>query len=200
MRTGLNNICKERCAAVEATVLLLSLLLFFSGCDRGPNDPGWDYFPDMAYSPAYRTWSENPVLEDGMTMQPPVEGTIPRNMIPFQYEKTAEDQERAGRVLVSPLAASASNVEMGRKVYNVYCMNCHGESGDGLGYLYTSGRYLVPPSSLVDEKIRNQPDGSIYHTISIGYGIMAEHASLIKPEDRWKAIVYLRQVLQTQPD
>ena len=77
-------------------------------------------------------------------------------------------------------------------------MNCHGESGDGLGYLFTSGRYLVPPSSLVDEKITAQPDGSIYHTISLGYGVMAEHASLILPEDRWRTILYIREELQDE--
>ncbi len=196
MRTGLNMILKKALPYVKAGIAASVILLLFPGCDRGPNDPGWDYFPDMAYSPAYRTWSENPVLENGMTMFPPVEGTIPRNMIPLQYERTMEDQVRAGRELVNPFDASSENVERGRKAYSVYCMNCHGERGDGLGHLFTSGRYLVPPSSLVDEKIRAQPDGSIYHTISLGYGIMAEHASLILPGDRWKTILYIRQELQ----
>ena len=182
--------------AGRITVVLFSLLAMVTSCDRGPNDPGWDYFPDMAYSPAYPTWSENPVLENDMTMLAPVEGTIPRNMIPFQYERTLEDQVRAGQELVNPFGVSAENVERGRKAYSVYCMNCHGERGDGLGYLFTSGRYLVPPSSLVDEKITAQPDGSIYHTISLGYGVMAEHASLILPEDRWKTILYIREELQ----
>jgi len=193
------NPCKRDLATVGVIILFL-IVIFLAGCDRGPNDPGWDYFPDMYYSPAYQTWSDNPVLEDGVTMQPPVEGTIPRNMIPFQYERTDEDLERAGRELVNPLGASADVTDRGAKVYSVFCMNCHGERGDGLGYLYTSGKYLVPPSSLVDQKAREYPDGSIYHIISLGYGVMAEHASLILPEDRWKAIIYLRHELQKDPD
>lgn len=183
-----------------STTLLLLAIICFAGCDRGPNDPGWDYFPDMYYSPAYQTWSENPVLEDGVTMQPPVEGTIPRNMIPFQYERTEEELERAGRELSSPVHASHAAIERGANVYSVFCMNCHGERGDGLGYLYTSGKYLIPPSSLIDQKVRDYPDGSIYHIISLGYGVMAEHASLILPEDRWKAILYLRHELQGTAD
>ena len=180
------------------SLLVAVWLLLFIGCDRGPNDTGWDYFPDMVYSPAYRTWSENPLHDDGKTMQAPVEGTIPRNMIPFQYEKTEEDLVRAGQELINPLPHSAAVLERGQKVFTVYCMNCHGEKGDGLGHLYTSGKYLVPPTSLIAEKVVNYPDGSIYHVISRGWGVMAEHATLIRPEDRWKVIHYIRQDLQSQ--
>jgi mono/diheme cytochrome c family protein len=178
--------------------ILLIAGMIFASCNRGANDPGWDYFPDMFYSPAYQTWSDNPVLEDGKTMQPPVEGTIPRNMIPFQYERTDEDRERAGQELVNPFPATAQVVERGSQVYSVYCMVCHGEKGDGLGHIFTSGRYLVPPSSLIDETARELPDGNIYHVISLGFGVMAEHGTLILPEDRWRAINYIRVELQGQ--
>ena len=106
----------KRETAGRVTLALFTLLAIVTSCDRSPNDPGWDYFPDMSYSHAYRTWSENPVLENDMTMLAPVEGTIPRNMIPFQYERTLEDQVRAGLELVNPFDASAENVERGRKV------------------------------------------------------------------------------------
>jgi hypothetical protein len=191
---------RENMAVGAVIMLLLIGMSFFTGCDRGPNHPGWDYFPDMFYSPAYRTWSENPVFPDSLTMQPPVAGTIPRNMIPFQYERTDQDRERAGRELTNPVPVSLVNTLRGEKVYSVYCAICHGKSGDGLGHLFTSGKYLVPPSSLVDENVRNQPDGMIYHTIAVGFGIMSEYATLIRPEDRWKTILYIRQELQTQSD
>lgn len=177
-------------------ILLTGTVLMLAGCDRGPNHRGWDYFPDMFYSPAYRTWSENPVFDDSATMQTPVPGTIPRHIIPFQYERTDQDRERAGRELVNPVQPAAANTARGQKVYNVYCMICHGERGDGQGYLFTSGKYLVPPSSLVDDNVENQPDGMIFHTISVGFGIMSEYATLIRPEDRWKSILYIRQELQ----
>ena len=182
------------------TAALLFIALMVNGCDRGPNDTGWDFFPDMFYSPAYTTWSGNPVLDNEMTMQPPVEGTIPRNMVPFQYERTLEDQQRAGIELVNLLEYTAENIERGQKVYSVYCMNCHGEKGDGLGHLFTSGRYLVPPASLIDERAQSLPDGSIYHTISLGIGVMSEHASLVLPEERWKSIIYIRKELQPGKD
>jgi hypothetical protein len=112
---------------ISQTMFFIAFLLLFTGCDRGPNDPGWDYFPGMAYSPAYQTWSENPVLPGGMTMQPPVPGTIPRNMVPFQYEKTGEDLIRAGIELVSPLKQSEEIAAQGKRIFTLYCKNCHGE-------------------------------------------------------------------------
>ena len=200
MQSSLKLLFKEGVQFMNPGIFPVIIISFLLGCDRGPNDPGWDYFPDMMYSPAYRTWSDNTVLEGGMTMQSPVEGTIPRNMIPFQYERTEADLERAGRELSNPVNLSAEIITGGKKIYSVYCMNCHGVQGDGLGYLYTSGRYLVPPSSLLDEKIKIMPDGSIFHVISLGFGVMAAHAPLILPEDRWKSIHYIRNDLQVTGD
>jgi hypothetical protein len=182
----------------SGVLVLAFILLSFQGCNHRPDHPGWDFFPDMFYSPAYQTWSENFVLPDSMTMQTPVPGTIPGNIIPFQYERTDEDRERAGRELVNPIRASIPSVERGDRAYTVFCMNCHGERGDGLGYLFTSGRYLVPPTSLRDESTRDLSDGEIYHVITLGYGVMAEHGSIILPDDRWMIINYIRQEFQEQ--
>ena len=55
--------------------------IIFIGCSHEPDEPGWDYFPDMAYSRAYETNSDNPVFNDEKTMQKPVEGTIPREQM-----------------------------------------------------------------------------------------------------------------------
>lgn len=177
-------------------VVLVSSLLLITGCDRGPNDPGFDYFPGMAYSPAYQTWSENPVLPGEMTMQSPVPGTIPRNMIPFQYEKTEEDLIRAGIELGSPYQPSDEIAAEGKRLYTFYCKNCHGEKGDGLGHLFTSGKYMVPPKSLVSDAVKQLPDGSIYHVITVGFGVMAPHGYIVRPEERWKIIQYIRQGFQ----
>ncbi len=59
-------------------ILLVLLSLLLAGCNRTRNNPGWDYFPDMFYSTAYETFSENPNFENGMTMRLPVAGTVPR--------------------------------------------------------------------------------------------------------------------------
>jgi hypothetical protein len=47
--------------------ILLSLAGLYA-CDRTNNDPGYDFFPDMAYSKGYETYSENDVFPDGKTL------------------------------------------------------------------------------------------------------------------------------------
>ena len=75
-------------------------------------------------------------------------------------------------------------------------MNCHGENGDGKGFLFTSGKYPYPPASLINEKVKNVPDGEIFHVITVGWGIMGAHGPLIQPDDRWKIVLYIRNSLQ----
>lgn len=174
----------------------LTAVLFLTSCDRGRTDTGWDYFPDMYYSNAYETNTPNPNFEDGLTMRTPVAGTIPREMVPFPYEKTDEDRLLAGMQEFSPLQDTPEETEEGRRMYGIYCIHCHGEQGDGQGYLFTSKRYPYPPANLVNEKVRALPDGAIYHSITVGYGVMGAHGAMIRPDDRWRIILFIRNELQ----
>ena len=176
--------------------VLICIIVSLDACDRSRNNPGYTYFPDMAYSRAYETYTENPNFEDSQTLRIPVEGTIPREIIPFPYEKTDEDLIKSGKELINPLEINEDNTGRGRIIYEKYCLQCHGISGDGNGYLYSSGRYPYPPASLINDKLQNKPDGEIYHQISLGWGIMGAHGLLLRPQDRWKVIVYIRKELQ----
>lgn len=172
------------------------ILLVFVACDRNRNTTGWQYFDDMVSSPAYETYTRNGNFPDGKTMQPPVKGTIPRGFMKYPYEKNDEDRIKAGMTLKNPLELNTTNLERGKKIYSVYCSSCHGSQGDGQGFLFTSKKYPFPPANLLSEKMKNVPDGEIYHVISVGWGIMAEHGSMIRPDDRWKAVLYIRNSLQ----
>lgn len=77
----------------------------------------------------------------------------------------------------------------------MYCLNCHGISGDGQGNLYTSKKYPYPPANLLSDKIVGNPEGEIYHVISVGWGIMGEHGTMIQPDDRWKIVLYIENQL-----
>lgn len=177
-------------------ILILTMLAVMLACDRTRSNTGWDYMPDMYYSNAFESYTPNPNFEDGLTMREPVEGTVPRDMVPFPYEKSDEDRLAAGEELVNPLEASEENLARGKEAYAIYCLSCHGQAGDGQGHLFTSKRYPYPPASLVNEKMVGLPDGEIYHAITVGYGIMGAHGSMIRPEDRWKIILHIRENLQ----
>ncbi len=176
----------------------MSLVVLFGSCDRDRNSTGWEYFDDMAHSSAYETYSPNPNFADGKTMRNPVEGTIPLGYQPYLYQKTDEDRVKAGTELVNPLVANEQNLARGKQVYTVYCSSCHGDTGDGKGFLFTSKKYPFPPASLLSDKIRNNPEGEIYHVISVGFGVMPQHGSQVRPDDRWKVAMYIKNVLHKQ--
>ena len=172
------------------------VLLMAVSCDRTRSSTGWDYAPDMYYSEAYETYTPNENFPDGLTMRTPVEGTVPREMVPFGYVKSEEDLARAGRELNNPLPAEQLHVEQGGVLYGVFCKACHGELGDGQGFLYTSGRYPYPPSDLTGESVVARADGELYHAITVGYGVMGAHGAMIGQNERWKIIHYIRAELQ----
>jgi mono/diheme cytochrome c family protein len=150
----------------------------------------------MSHSEAYESYTPNSNFADGKTMQPPVEGTIPRGMLPYAFEKTDEDRALAAQNLINELEPDFENLERGKRMYGIYCLQCHGEKGDGLGSLYVNKKYTYPPASLLSEKMMANPEADIYHVITVGHGIMGEHGSMIKPADRWKIAMYIKNELQ----
>lgn len=176
--------------------IILIALVGFSACDRDNNHPGYDYFPDMAYSQAFETNSPHPGFKDGKTMREPVKGTVSRDFVPYPYEKTDQDRVLAGKALINSFSYTADNIQRGKVVYQAYCQICHGETGDGKGFLFTSGKYPFPPASLINDKMKATPDGEVYHVITVGFGIMGAYGSQIRPDDRWKTIMYIRKELE----
>ena len=173
----------------------VTLLLVQNSCDDNRNHPGYSYFPDMEQSQAYETYTPNPVYADGKTNQLPPEHTIPREMMPYDFEKTPANRTWAGEMIENPYAGDASVLPEGQRLFGIYCTNCHGENGDGQGFLYTSKKFPYPPASLLSDKIKRNPDGEIFHVITVGWGVMGAHGAQVLPDERWKIITYIRSVL-----
>lgn len=189
------NSKKNMHKGISFAFLLLTFALL-SSCDYNRRTTGWEYMGDMTNSPAYESYTPNPNFKDGKTMQAPIPGTIPRGEVPYAYKKTDEDRALAATTLVNKLEATKENLQRGKRMYGIYCLQCHGEKGDGQGRLYVNKKYTYPPASLISEKMLPAPEGEIYHVITVGYGIMAEHGSMIKSEDRWKIAMYIKEELQ----
>ena len=178
-----------------AFVLALSALLLVS-CDRTRIQKGYEYFPDMAHSLAFETYSSDSAMANGITMQLPVEGSIPREMIPYQCPATPEGRLLAGKELVCELKADEANLARGKEMFTIYCQNCHGVAGKGDGHLYTSGKYTMQPASLVSERMLAAPIGEVYHVITMGWNTMGAHGPQIRPNDRWMIALYVKNILQ----
>ncbi len=174
-------------------ILTIALFtVFLISCNRDRNNPGWEYFPDMSYSAAYKSYTKNPNFKDGMTMRTPAEGTVPRDFTPFEYTLAPESRVKAGLELVNPVIATPETISEGKKIYSEFCIQCHGAGGNGDGHLYVSRLYPLKPRSLVSDNAVKLKDGEIYHSITLGFGSMGAHGGQIRPELRWKLILYIR--------
>ncbi|MEI6059598.1 MAG: cytochrome c [Bacteroidota bacterium] len=183
-------------APIRLTAAIALSALLFQSCDRTRIQKGYEYFPDMAHSLAYETYAPSKGAKNGITMQMPVLGSIPREMIPYQYPATPEGRLLAGKELVCKLEASDTNLVRGKEMFTIYCQNCHGTAGKGDGHLYTSGKFTMQPASLISERMLIAPIGEVYHVITMGWNTMGAHGPQIRPDDRWKIALYVKNTLQ----
>jgi len=98
---------------------------------------------------------------------------------------------------------SEENMNRGKQRFEIYCAACHGLEGDGKGLVANRAAelaqgYWVPPTSLHEAKIREQPIGRIFHTITKGKGKMGGYSSQINPEDRWSIALYVRALQRSR--
>lgn len=177
--------------------LILSVLIF-SSCDRERNMPGYDFMPDMVYSRAYEAYSENPVFKDSATNRIPVAGTMPINYVPFRYDVLPENRLLAGQTLLSAELMAMKHVFEGKKLYESFCINCHGPKGKGDGFLITSDKLNLKPANFTDERLVQASRGELFHVVTIGYGMMGAYGSILSERDRWKIIEYVKVKLQGQ--
>ncbi len=181
----------------RATVLLLSGIVLWS-CDRNRNMPGFDFMPDMVYSQAYEAYSENPVFPDSITQRVPVYGTMPKGMVAFRYDVFPENRLLAGQTLLSSELMAMKHVFEGKKLYETFCINCHGDKGEGDGFLITSGKLPVKAGNLTDERLVQASRGELFHVVTVGYGLMGSYGAILSERDRWKIIEYVKVKLQGQ--
>ena len=172
-------------ARAALAALLLPLLLI--GCSHRKEKTALEYMPNMAYGPSIKAQNEDPMHPGYSAMRPPVPGTVPRGFTPYRY--AAGDSLLAQRELVNPLPRTADVLGRGQRVFNTYCIVCHGPKGDGQGYIVP--KFPMPPS-LLSDKVSGWPDGRIFHVITRGQNLMPSYASQILPEDRWAVILYVR--------
>jgi mono/diheme cytochrome c family protein len=183
---------------ISISLLVLTCTgIILTSCDRHKNMRGYDFIPDMVYSQAYETYSANPNFKDSVTMRVPVYGTIPIGFVPFHYTIDSLSRAKAGKELVNPFLPTDDVLARGKLIFTTFCIGCHGVRGKGDGQLYSSGLYPLKPRDISAAPTAKLKDGQIYHTITLGFGSMMPHGPQIRPEDRWKLILYIR-VLQNE--
>lgn len=169
---------------------VLALAIVFTSCWGDKTKPNYQYMPDMYKSVPYDTYSTNPNYANGMTSQTPVTGSVARGQVPYDFENTEQGYQKAKAELKNPLKADEANLANGEKMYNIYCISCHGKKGAGDGVLVQREKFLGIPNY----KDRDITQGSIYHVIMYGKNMMGSHASQLTPKERWQVTMYVQHL------
>jgi len=183
-------------------VLVVGIAAAGWALERDFKDPNYESIVEgqMARSPAYDSFAPNPNFPDGSTLRQPPADTVVHvvhGQRPLSYAASPEDAVRAGLELQNPFLETDDARQLrGSVVFANFCKVCHGPLGLGAGPV-TQGGFPPPPSLMVDRSL-HMPDGQMFHILTYGQGNMPAIAAQLSPEDRWSAILYVRQLQKVQ--
>lgn len=116
--------------------------------------------------------------------------------ISFRSENTNKDPWIAPAFadsIISPYPFTPQVINEGEKLYNIYCVSCHGQDGLGNGQ---PGRFEIEPANFHDKKFVNQSNGAIFWKLTNGRGVMPAYNHALSDEKRWQIVAYLRQFVK----
>lgn len=188
---------------------LITVAIIFASCDS-KRQPGKTYMPDMAYSRAYESFADRDSTKFTMDMynkggdmiffnNEPPSGTIKRGeLFPYTLPNDSNGYNLSATVK-NPFdtITKAQLAEAGR-LYNINCGICHGATGVANGPI-ASGGYVGGVANLTAEAYIKMADGTMFHSITYGKGVMGSYASQVTRAQRWMIVKYIR-TLQPNSD
>ncbi|MBK8013535.1 MAG: DUF3341 domain-containing protein [Deltaproteobacteria bacterium] len=156
--------------------------------------------PDMDSQPMFKAqaaFSGFSGFADQRAMRQPVAGTVAMGDRHLDEHLTQGIVDGAfATTLPSEIPMTRSTLERGRQRFNIYCAPCHGEAGYGDGMVAQRAQALgspkwVPPTNLHEPRLRSQPFGQMFNTITHGIRNMPAYGHAIPAKDRWAIAAYL---------
>jgi len=155
--------------------------------------------------PKANRYRESRFYADGLTMQAPPAGTVPRERITLNAVVTT-GREGDGPIQTNgeplpvyaktvPIPVTRKLLDLGRKRYDITCGTCHGPLGDG-DSIVARQMSLRPPPSL--HRYIDRPAGYIFEVATKGFGMMASYAAELTVEERWAVVAYIRALQLSQ--
>jgi mono/diheme cytochrome c family protein len=150
----------------------------------------------MAQEPRYRALQPSEFFADGSSARPLPEDTVARGHLQDDAllftGKDASGQDSAQL----PFAVTPDVLDRGRERFEIYCVECHGYTGDGDGMVVQRG--FLPPPSFNSDTLRAAPVGHFFDVITNGFGAMPSYANQVPVTDRWAIIAYIRALQLSQ--
>lgn len=173
---------------------------------------------DMQDQPRYKPYKESTFFGDKRASRDLPEGTVARGQLRDNKALYTGKKEVTGTVAPATTAVDASGntvvtsfpdaieefpvpvtkelIDRGEQRYKVFCIVCHGATGNGDGMIVRRG--FSKPPTYNDDRLRNAPVGHFFDVITNGYGKMNSYASQIPVADRWAIVAYIRTLQLSQ--
>ncbi len=194
---------------LDARLAVVPLLALLGACRGGTSEaPPIVPFRGMHEMPRYDVQERAAYFEDGRTMRPPVEGTLPREAEPDPSVDSGRDAQGNYLLEVPPSAVRAAGgleslMRRGHRQFDIYCAPCHSETGDGHGMVSQRAAALgvtFQAANLLDPGFQHLPDGRVFLTITEGVRTMPAYRAQLDVQDRWAIVAYLRALQISQGD
>lgn len=172
----------------------LGTVLLFASC-KNSNSPNYQYFPNMYESVAYETYAESTAFNSPTGLknkegQIPASHSLKRGSVPYEYANSNEGYESAKLTSKSPLDSTTIDYVKGQELFEIYCGICHGNKGNGKGWLVTQEKILGVPS-YADRVIS---EGSINHVLNYGINSMGAYSNQLNQTERWQVAAYVMKL------
>jgi mono/diheme cytochrome c family protein len=176
---------------------------------------------DMQDQPRYKAYKKSDFFSDHRASRNMPEGTVARGQLrdnkafftgkidnPDLNAPVATTTDATGNTLVAsfpndidefPVPVTKELIDRGQERFNIYCIVCHGPTGNGDGMVVRRG--FPKPPTYHDDRLRNAPVGHFFDVITNGWGKMNSYAYQVQPSDRWAIAAYIRTLQASQnPD
>jgi mono/diheme cytochrome c family protein len=128
----------------------------------------------------------------------------PNGSVPYDYGDTEDERMRAIKEITkNPFPITDKGLTNGKLLFDIYCGICHGEKGNGQGYLVreedpakgiVAGVYPAAPANFLLDTFVNSSPGRFYHAIMKGKNVMGSYADKLSYSERWEVIHYIRSL------
>lgn len=147
----------------------------------------WPWSQDMANQISIKPQASVDAKNPGMQV-------FPKRSVPVPGTTVSVANQDAAVKLANPIPADEKSVAKGAKLFEIYCVACHGKSGTGDGTV--GAKLLLRPFDLTSERMAGLPDGYIWGMMTFGGAIMPTYANDLSATERWHVVNYVRKGLK----
>jgi hypothetical protein len=150
----------------------------------------------MALQPYNRPYTPSDVFADDSSARPIPADTVARGHTQDDSVLFTGKDANGQDTTQFPFTITRDILDRGQQRFNIYCVPCHGYTGDGDGLVVQRG--FNPPPSYNTDRLRQAPVGHFFDVMTNGFGAMPSYAAQIPVQDRWAIIAYIRALQLSQ--